>query len=89
MEQTAYLVVSEAMTNAAKHSSCERMLISGGVCGGMFHVTVADDGRGGAVITDGHGLAGLASRIDALNGTLVVSSPSGGPTEVTMRCPVR
>ena len=88
VEHTAYLVVSEAMTNAAKHSGCRRMRISGAATEHELRLTVADDGCGGAALTGGGGLTGLGSRVDALDGTLVVSSPPGGPTEVTMRCPL-
>jgi signal transduction histidine kinase len=86
VEQSAYLVVSEAMTNAAKHSNCDRLHISGGVHRGALHITVTDNGRGGAALAEGQGLMGLAARLDAIDGTLVLNSPPGGPTGVTMQC---
>ena len=88
VEHTAYLVVSEAMTNAAKHSGCGRMRISCTDTEHELRLTVADDGCGGAAATGDGGLTGLDSRVDALGGTLAVSSPTGGPTKVTMRCPL-
>ena len=51
-------------------------------------LTVGDDGAGGADPTRGSGLAGLALRVEALDGALVVTSPPGGPTEVRMECPL-
>jgi signal transduction histidine kinase len=52
-------------------------------------VTVSDDGVGGAAVVPQHGLAGAAERLAGLGGTLVVSSPSGGPTQVTATIPLR
>jgi signal transduction histidine kinase len=51
-------------------------------------LTVSDDGRGGARISDGHGLAGLRERVDGLRGTLTVDSPVGGPTTVVVVLPL-
>jgi signal transduction histidine kinase len=52
-------------------------------------LVVSDDGCGGAAEGTGTGLAGLATRLDALGGTLVVTSPVGGPTQLRMECPWR
>jgi signal transduction histidine kinase len=52
-----------------------------------LQVVVADDGRGGAISVDGHGIAGLAERVHGLGGTLELSSPDGGPTVVTAHLP--
>ncbi|MDN4522708.1 hypothetical protein [Mycolicibacterium austroafricanum] len=49
---------------------------------------IRDDGCGGAVLQQHRGLATLAARVQAVNGTLTISSPAGGPTEVSMRCPI-
>lgn len=90
VEHTAYLVVSEAMTNAAKHSGCRQVRIQGTDTDTdrELRLSVTDDGRGGASPSRGQGLSGLGSRVDAVGGTLTVRSPLGGPTEVTLRCPL-
>jgi signal transduction histidine kinase len=82
------LVVSEALTNLARHSGARRAGVHGWVHDDTFVLTVEDDGIGGAVASDrGSGLAGLAVRLEALGGELRVTSPRGGPTEVRMECP--
>jgi signal transduction histidine kinase len=80
-ETVAYFVVSEAVSNAAKHSGAGRIEIV--VAGGddQILVTVTDDGRGGADPA-GRGLSGLAGRVAATDGRFVVRSPPGGPTVV-------
>lgn len=80
VEQAAYFVVAEALTNANKHSGAQRILVE--VLGepDALQITVADDGAGGADIAKGHGLAGLEQRLQGLGGTLTVASPTGGPT---------
>lgn len=80
VEQAAYFVVAEALTNANKHSGAQRILVE--VLGepDAVQITVADDGAGGADIAKGHGLAGLEQRLQGLGGTLTVASPIGGPT---------
>jgi len=89
VEQAAYFVVSEALTNVARHAGARRVGVHAWRHEGAFVLTVEDDGIGGATAEGpGTGLAGLAVRLDALGGTLRVTSPSGGPTEVRMECPV-
>lgn len=89
VEQAAYFVVSEALTNVARHSQARRAGVHAWRQGSAFVLTVSDDGVGGATASgSGSGLAGLAVRLDALSGTLRVTSPPGGPTEVRMECPV-
>jgi signal transduction histidine kinase len=89
VEQAAYFVVSEALTNVARHARARRAGVHGWVRDATFVLTVDDDGVGGATaVGSGTGLAGLAVRLDALGGTLRVTSPPGGPTEVRMECPV-
>lgn len=80
VEQAAYFVVAEALTNANKHSGAQRILVE--VLGepDAVQITVADDGAGGADLAKGHGLAGLEQRLRGLGGTLTVESPAGGPT---------
>ena len=83
VETTAYFVVAEALTNAAKHSDCERVEVAVRVEDGRAVVTVTDDGVGGADATGGSGLRGLADRVSALGGELVLDSPVGGGTALT------
>ncbi|MGW4666369.1 sensor histidine kinase [Streptosporangium sandarakinum] len=85
-ETCAYFVVREAVTNASKHAGAGAILVGLRVTEEEATVTVSDDGRGGAD-PDGGGLAGLARRVRALDGTFAVDSPPGGPTTVTARLP--
>ena len=86
VENATWFVVSEALANAAKHSRAGRVLVSVGCVGERLIVEVADDGVGGAR-ADGGGLTGLRKRVEALDGTLAVSSPSGGPTSIRAELP--
>jgi len=89
VEQAAYFVVSEALTNVARHAHARRAGVHAWRRDREFVLVVEDDGGGGATADgSGTGLAGLAVRLDALGGTLRVTSPPGGPTEVRMECPV-
>ena len=88
VEQAAYFVVSEALTNVARHSGARRAGVHAWRRDHTFVLTVEDDGTGGATADGaGTGLAGLGVRLEALGGTLRVTSPPGGPTEVRMECP--
>jgi signal transduction histidine kinase len=80
-ESAAWFVVSEALANAAKHSGAERVTVWVTLRNRSLHVEVVDDGRGGADPA-GTGLKGLAQRVEALDGSLEVNSPPGGPTLV-------
>lgn len=89
VENSAYFLVSEALANVAKHSeaSVSRVTV---VCeADRLRVVVEDDGRGGAVLAPGHGLAGLADRLRAVDGVLTVDSPRGGPTRLIGELPCR
>ncbi len=79
-ETAAYFVVAEALTNAARHAGATRVDVEVRQRDGRLAVRVADDGRGGAAPAPGGGLAGLAQRVEALDGTLTVTSPPGGGT---------
>jgi signal transduction histidine kinase len=89
VETTAYFVVTEALTNVAKHAGATGATVTAVVDGDRLVVAVADDGRGGAHSGKGHGLAGLADRVASADGTLTISSPVGGPTVLTAGLPVR
>ncbi|MCS7476057.1 sensor histidine kinase [Umezawaea endophytica] len=86
VETAAYFVVCEAVTNAAKHSGAGVITVEVGRDEEVVRVRVEDDGRGGAD-PDGGGLAGLARRVSALDGRFAVTSPVGGPTEITAELP--
>ncbi|MFF9850082.1 sensor histidine kinase [Streptomyces litmocidini] len=86
VETAAYFVVSEAVTNAAKHSSASAVSVRVTRVGPLLTVRVEDDGRGGADPA-GSGLTGLRSRVAALDGTLHVDSPLGGPTTLVAELP--
>jgi signal transduction histidine kinase len=86
-ENTAYFVVSEALANVAKHSGATTCRVLVGCTDGRLVVDVEDDGTGGAVQAPGHGLAGLADRLQAVDGRLSVDSPRGGPTRLTADLP--
>ncbi|MDI6100095.1 sensor domain-containing protein [Actinoplanes sp. NEAU-A12] len=88
VEVTAYFVVSEALTNVAKHALAERAHITAYVDGGRLVVRVRDDGRGGADPAAGSGLVGLADRVAVLDGAVTLSSPAGGPTLLHVEIPV-
>ena len=85
VEATAYFVAAEALTNAAKHARCERVEIGVRVEDGWAVVEVRDDGVGGADLSGGSGLRGLADRVSALGGKLGIQSPTGGGTAITAR----
>jgi len=82
VERAAYFVVAEALANVAKHASASRTEIRCRLEGERLIVEVQDDGSGGARLVPGGGLAGLAGRVGALDGTLAATSPVGGPTIV-------
>jgi signal transduction histidine kinase len=81
VESAAWFVVSEALANTAKHSGAKRATVWLTQRDDQLHVQVVDDGRGGAD-PRGAGLRGLAQRVAALDGSLEVNSPPGGPTVV-------
>ncbi|ADB32515.1 histidine kinase [Kribbella flavida DSM 17836] len=89
IEAAAYFFVSEALANVAKHAEATRCDVEAWVSGDRLVVTVTDDGRGGADPAAGTGLTGLVTRLDALGGTLDLSSPPGGPTRLRMESPCR
>jgi signal transduction histidine kinase len=86
-ERAAYFVATESLANVAKHSSATRCEVRVGMIGQRLVVEVADDGAGGARVLPDGGLAGLAGRVAALDGTLTVTSPRGGPTIVRAEIP--
>jgi signal transduction histidine kinase len=87
IEAVAYFVVSEALTNVAKHARASRCEVTVERRGDRLLVVVSDDGQGGAAPAGGSGLDGLAQRAAAVDGTLTIDSPPGGPTRITVELP--
>jgi signal transduction histidine kinase len=88
VEAAAYFVVCEALTNVAKYAQASEARVRIGRADGTAQVEVVDDGVGGADASGGSGLRGLADRVEALGGRLVVSSPVGEGTAVRAQLPV-
>jgi signal transduction histidine kinase len=88
IEVAAYYVVSEALTNAAKHAHASVVHIELDTRGATLVLVIRDDGIGGADPDDGSGLLGLSDRIEALGGTLDVTSPGGDGTTLTIEVPL-
>ncbi|MFE9045811.1 sensor histidine kinase [Streptomyces sp. NPDC007818] len=87
VETAAYFVVSEAVTNAAKHAAASAVTVRvAGAPGSPLTVRIEDDGRGGADPA-GSGLTGLRGRVAALDGVLRIDSPLGGPTTIVAELP--
>jgi signal transduction histidine kinase len=80
VEGVAYFVIAEGLTNVIKHADATAAKVAVSDDRELLAVEVADDGRGGVDLTTGSGLRGLQDRLDALDGTLAISSPSGGGT---------
>ncbi|WP_060881554.1 sensor histidine kinase [Streptomyces scabiei] len=89
IEGIAYFTVSELLQNVSKHAGASRATVDVWKVENRLMLQVADDGVGGADTGSGSGLAGLAERIGAVDGILVVDSPAGGPTRVTAELPWR
>ncbi|WP_422771970.1 sensor histidine kinase [Plantactinospora sp. WMMC1484] len=87
IESTAYFVVAEALTNVAKHSRATECWLTVTREERALRIVVIDDGEGGAHLSKGHGLTGLADRVRANDGTFTVLSPPGGPTEIRAELP--
>jgi signal transduction histidine kinase len=88
MEAGAYYVVSEALTNVAKHARASVVAVEVKPADGVLLVCVRDDGVGGADVGRGSGLVGLKDRVDALGGRITVDSPPGAGTLVRVELPI-
>lgn len=93
IERSAYFVAAELLTNAAKHSGATGIRLHAATRrtpdgSAWLDIWVIDNGRGGAVLQSGHGLAGLNERLKGLRGILSVDSPIGGPTAVGAHIPL-
>jgi signal transduction histidine kinase len=87
VEAVAFFIVSEALTNVAKHAGATSASVTVLDQDGVLTVTVADNGRGGARLAGGSGLTGLRQRAASVDGTLYIDSPDGGPTVITAELP--
>jgi signal transduction histidine kinase len=88
VEVAAYYAVSEALANAAKHAHASAVYVELGADDAMVRLTVRDDGIGGADPSRGSGLTGLRDRIEAVGGSLDVTSPVRGGTTLLIKIPV-
>lgn len=89
IETIAYFCTAELLANAVKHSGASKIAITVTGTGDRLALRVADDGHGGADPAAGGGLAGLLQRISTVDGRLEITSPAGGPTQVTVTLPRR
>jgi signal transduction histidine kinase len=88
VEVAAYYVVSEALTNAAKHAHASVVNVELEAHDAILWLAICDDGIGGADLGRGSGLVGLSDRIEALSGTLQLTSPTGGGTTLLIEIPL-
>ncbi|MDX6567723.1 MAG: hypothetical protein QOH15_301, partial [Gaiellales bacterium] len=88
IERAAYYAVSEMLTNAAKHAQASTVYVDVERADGLLHVSVRDDGVGGADPARGSGLVGLRDRVEVLGGTIAVHSPNGGGTAIEVTVPL-
>ena len=88
VEVAAYYVVSEALTNAAKHAQASVVNVELEAHDAILQLAIRDDGIGGADPAQGSGLVGLSDRIEALSGTLEVTSPTGSGTTLLIEIPL-
>jgi signal transduction histidine kinase len=87
-QNAAYFVVAEALANMEKHSQAHSASVEVRGVGALALINITDDGIGGASSAKGHGLSGLVDRLAGVDGTLTVSSPRGGPTQLTATIPL-
>jgi signal transduction histidine kinase len=88
VEVSAYYVIAEALSNAAKHARASTVSVLTEVSGDVLVLTVRDDGAGGAGFTRGTGLAGLKDRVEALGGRIFLDSPRGAGTSLRVELPL-
>ncbi|MGW6026823.1 sensor histidine kinase [Streptomyces sp. NPDC055099] len=89
IEGIAYFTVSELLQNVSKHSGARTASVDVWRADQRLLIQVWDDGRGGAQLDGGSGMAGLADRLGAVDGLFVIESPEGGPTTITAELPWR
>jgi signal transduction histidine kinase len=87
-EVAAYYVVTEGLTNVAKHAQASEVTVSAELEGTNLRLSIEDDGTGGADSRKGSGLTGLVDRVDALGGTMEITSRVGIGTSLVVRIPL-
>jgi signal transduction histidine kinase len=87
IQVTLYYVVSEALTNVLKHANASIVHIDLSMNEDAIHLSIRDDGVGGANLRGGSGLSGLKDRVETVEGTIEVSSPIGGGTSLLINIP--
>ena len=87
VESAIYFAVAEVLANISKHSGARNASVVGRHLHGMLSIAVRDDGVGGADPANGTGLRGIERRLAAFDGTMVLTSPAGGGTLVTVEVP--
>jgi GAF domain-containing protein len=88
IEVAAYYVVSESLTNVAKHAHASKVDVRAQVADGALELTIEDDGVGGADPAEGSGLTGLADRVEAHGGSIAIANPPGGGTSLRVQLPL-
>jgi signal transduction histidine kinase len=88
IEVAAYYVVSEALANAAKHAHASVVRVELDTCDAILQLAIRDNGIGGAQPAQGSGVVGLSDRIEALGGTLQLTSPPGNGTTLLIHIPI-
>ena len=88
VEAAVYFVCSDALANIGKHAEASGAAVEVIAHDNTLVLTVSDDGKGGARMGEGSGLRGLADRVEALGGRLVVTSPPGAGTRLVAEVPV-
>jgi signal transduction histidine kinase len=87
-EVAAYYMVAEALTNAAKHARASEVTVRVEAQGANLHLSIEDDGIGGADTAKGSGLTGLIDRVEALGGQMTISSQPGSGTSLAVKIPL-
>jgi signal transduction histidine kinase len=88
-EVAAYYVVAEALTNVAKHAQACEVDVRVDADDANLHLSIHDDGIGGAEVGKGSGLTGLMDRVEALGGTMKMSSHPGNGTALRINIPLK
>jgi signal transduction histidine kinase len=88
LEVAAYYIVSEALTNAAKHAQASNVRVTLDLRGGTLRIAIHDNGIGGADPTRGSGLLGLKDRAEAIGGTIVLESRHEAGTSLVAELPL-
>jgi signal transduction histidine kinase len=89
VENAAYYIVSEVLANATKHADASGIAVEVEATGAALHLSISDDGVGGAAFVPGSGLLGLKDRVEALGGRISLESPIQGGTTIEVELPLR